>query len=261
MLKAIQKLIVAKERLGFLQLLIHIYSYPKRKKFVKRYGNVVKLQVSNEEKFTLIWKNNIWSSKESKSGPGSTLKVTERFRQDLPRILDEFNIKSVFDGPCGDFHWMSKIDMSKVDYVGGDIVKDLIDQLNQKFASDKIRFIHHDLTRDAIPECDLVINRDCLFHFSYSDILKFFSKFLESEAKFLLTTSHDNFINFSNSDIITGDFRLLDLFAEPFSFPMDFLFKVPEPGDVDLPSRGVILWNRDQVIHSFNNLGSYLRGL
>ena len=238
-----------------------MFNYPKRKKFAKRYNNVVKLKVSNEEKFTLIWNRNIWSSRESKSGPGSTLGVTMRFREDLPLILEEFEVKRVFDGPCGDFHWMKEIDLNGISYVGGDIVKPLIEELNQKYLSETISFVHHDLTQDRIPDCDLVINRDCLFHFSYADICLFLSKFIESGAKFLLTTSHDNFNGFKNSDIITGDFRLLDLFAAPFCFPKEYLFKVPEPGDFDLPSRGIFLWNREQVITAYDKLYSYISGL
>jgi hypothetical protein len=40
----------------------------------------------------------------------------------------------------------------------------------------------------------------------------------KTEYKYLLTTTHIVDQNFVNSNIQTGDFRLIDLFREPFSF-------------------------------------------
>ena len=35
-------------------------------------------------------------------------------------------ITSVLDIPCGDFNWMQKVDLSNIEYIGADIVEELI---------------------------------------------------------------------------------------------------------------------------------------
>jgi hypothetical protein len=60
--------------------------------------------------------------------------------------------------------------------------------------------------------------RDCLFHFSYNDINKFLKNINKIKYKYLLTTTHIVKKNFINRDIITGDFRIINLFSYPFNF-------------------------------------------
>ena len=64
---------------------------------------------SKENVFASIWRNNYWGNGESLSGPGSTLEQTENLRQKMPAMFDEMGIKSVFDAPCGDMHWMQHV--------------------------------------------------------------------------------------------------------------------------------------------------------
>ena len=45
--------------------------------------------------------------------------------------------------------------------------------------------------------------------------------FCNCEYEYLLTTTHIVKDNFSNSDIITGDFREINLFSRPFLFNRD----------------------------------------
>jgi hypothetical protein len=60
--------------------------------------------------------------------------------------------------------------------------------------------------------------RDCLFHLSYEDINKFLINLSNTNYNYLLTTTHTVNKDFENSNINTGDFRLIDLFSPPFSF-------------------------------------------
>lgn len=80
-----------------------------------------------------------------------------------------------------------------------------------------------------------MIVRDCLFHLSFSDINLFILNLKKSNIKYILTTTHSKqHDNFQNKDIITGDFRLIDLFSEPFNFSKSPLERIedylhPEP--------------------------------
>jgi hypothetical protein len=229
------------------EMLAFLLKFPVRKFTYIRYQRIIRTGQNLEDRFTRIWKTNIWGSLESRSGEGSTLRMTENIRAELPIIFEKFQIRSVFDGPCGDFNWMREVDLSRVDYIGADIVEPVIAILRNSFSKTNVNFLHHDLTRDPMPECDLILNRDCLFHFSYEDIFKYLVKFLESNSKYILTTSHKNSGEFRNRNIETGDFRLLDLFDYPFSFSREFLYKVEEPGTSKHAPRALYLWTRKQV--------------
>src|SRR5688572_773801 len=93
---------------------------------------------SNPRKvFNRIYHGNEWGSKESVSGPGSTLKTTEDLRKELPGFLKSLGIKSMLDAPCGDCNWISKIDLSNIDYTGVDIVPELIESNKKKYPDKK----------------------------------------------------------------------------------------------------------------------------
>ena len=172
------------------------------------------------QRFTWIYQNDYWQSKESVSGTGSTLKYTENLRKELPSLFQKFGIHRVFDAPCGDFNWMSQL-LREVDvsYIGGGIVEPLIRTLEERHRTDRISFVHIDLISGMFPPADLMICRDCLFHLSYSDTRSVLENFVASGIPYLLTTSHKNDGTIVNRDIQTGSFRVMDLFAPPYNFP------------------------------------------
>lgn len=175
----------------------------------------------NEEVFTKIYESNYWGNAESRSGIGSTLLRTEITRSEIRFIINKFSIEKVVDAPCGDFNWFSEliqdIDIDiDIDYTGYDIVESLIIQNTQYYGGKGIKFLHGDITSGNLEDCDLLIVRDALFHFSFNDIRKFFKNLERVDFKYLLTTTFETDVNFENIDIRTGDFREIDLFKEPF---------------------------------------------
>ena len=174
----IKKILISLKSLGLkktaIKIIFKIFNFfslklYKRKKFEK---NLFKIR-SIEERFNKIYYTNYWLDSESRSGTGSSLKSTKNVRFHLPKIIERFKIKRLFDAPCGDFNWMSKVlkDID-IDYTGADIVEDLIVS-NKKNKKNNIKFIKLDIRIDKLPASDLMICRDCLFHFSYEDIFKF----------------------------------------------------------------------------------------
>jgi len=178
--------------------------------------------MNEKEIFTNIYKNNSWGSKESFSGTGSTLDATKYIRNELFAILKKYEIKSMLDIPCGDFNWMKCVDLSEIDYLGADIVKELIEK-NSKENPEK-KFVEMNLLKDDIPKFDLILCRDCLFHFSFDDIKKALCNIKKSRSKYVLTTSF-NWKSFQNIDIKTGAWRRLNLELEPINLPspLDFI--------------------------------------
>jgi hypothetical protein len=52
-----------------------------------------------------------------------------------------------------------------MEYMGGDIVEKLIQQNQSKYGDPHTRFITIDIVKDLLPQADLWLCRDCLFHF------------------------------------------------------------------------------------------------
>lgn len=167
------------------------------------------------EVFDAIYDSNHWGGSESRSGTGSSIAQTHVIRQALPEILATLGCRSILDAPCGDFNWLSRVPLD-VDYVGYDVVERVIVQNKTRYASSRVRFVHADITSSPLPAVDLILCRDCLVHFSYADIYLALRRFLDSGARYLLTTT---FPGRSNRDIATGDWRPLDFEREPFRFP------------------------------------------
>ena len=197
--------------------------------------------------FTSIFRNNYWGSEESLSGPGSTIKYTQNIRLKIPTMFDEMGIKSVFDAPCGDMHWMHHLlNGANFRYLGGDIVDELVVINKKKFANDKVNFISFDITTDVFPLADVWLCRAVFYHLSNRDIYLALEKFVNSKIKFILTTNHITSENHVNKDIKTGDWRLLNLTLPPFNFSFEPLWEVDDYIDPHPPAT-LTLWTREQV--------------
>ena len=214
-------------------------------------------QKSIEEKFDKIYESNYWSDNQSRSGAGSSLKSTKNIRTHLPIIINKYNIKSIFDAPCGDLNWMSYILKElNIDYHGSDIVEKIIISNNEKFSNDKVTFSKKNIITDEFPNYDLMICRDLLFHFSYKNIFLFFNNFISSKIKYLLTTSNLNENkNFTNTDIVTGDYRLLDLFSEPFNFEKNYIYTFDDRNSLEVHSfKQMYLFSREKLIKDIKKI-------
>ena len=170
-----------------------------------------------EERFRHIYKSNHWDDAESVSGPGSTLEETEPIRRELPSLLKELGATSLLDLPCGDFHWMQHTDLSGIDYIGGDLVGELIERNQARHARDGVSFRKLDLVHDKLPQVDAVLCRDCLVHLSFADAHVALANVVRSGAGWLLTTSFPRVER--NDDIVTGQWRPLNLTRPPFNLP------------------------------------------
>jgi hypothetical protein len=178
--------------------------------------------------FTEHYRNNGWGSSESVSGTGSTVGQTAVVREILLQIVRTYEIGTVLDIPCGDFNWMRLVDLP-VRYIGADIVDDLVAENNRKFANPGCSFIKLDLTEDPLPQADLIMCRDCLFHFSFEHIAKALTNIKGSGARFVLATTNSRLDR--NRNIVTGGWRRLNLRKPPFSLPEPLMLideKIPD---------------------------------
>ena len=169
------------------------------------------------ERFEHIHRANDWQDEESVSGPGSNTEQTTAVIGIIESILKEYKPDVLVDIPCGDFGWMSKVDLGNTSYIGGDIVSAIIEANHKKFDGPERRFIKVDLLSDPIPKGDILLVRDCLVHLNTHQIKTIVSRIKKSEIQYLLTTTFTG--KHLNHDIHTGDWRPLNLENHPFQFP------------------------------------------
>lgn len=208
-------------------------------------------QIDYWDVFDIIYRSNLWNDLGNRSGPGSRLAFTNNAISGIQKIIGQFSIQSILDLPCGDFYWMQKVNLENVNYLGADIVIDLISNNQEQFAKNHIGFANLDLISDSLPKADLMINRDCLVHFSYKDIFSAVQNILNSEIEYLLTTTFTKLT--LNFDIVTGDWRPINLERPPFNFPKPSLL-IKENVDPEharaFRGKSLALWETAKLRHS-----------
>jgi hypothetical protein len=197
---------------------------------------------SAEDIFSEIYATNAWRSEESKSGCGSTLEATAELRQVLPQLLRDLGIEVLIDAPCGDFNWMRHVDLPVRQYIGGEIVPALVDQLNAQYANDTRRFMLLDLTKNALPPGDALFCRDLFLHLSFADIERVKQNFLQSECQYLIASTYPNVR--TQFDILTGEARSVNLLSAPLNWPEPIRLINDRAGEHLDRRMGV--WRRDQ---------------
>ncbi len=168
------------------------------------------------QRFEYIHRHNLWGCEDSVSGNGSTLAETANLRAAIPPLLLEIGAASVLDVPCGDFGWLSEVELG-VPYTGADIVRELVEANQSRYGRSGRGFVRLDLTADNLPAADLVLCRDCLVHLGYANIARALANIRASGARWLLTTSFPRLQ--TNCDIEDGDWRPLNFEMPPFEFP------------------------------------------
>jgi hypothetical protein len=174
-------------------------------------------RLSLAERFARMHETNLWAGTESRSGVGSGMAATARVRAELPGLLRQLGVQRLVDVPCGDFHWMSHVDLPGIDYVGGDIVEAIVAENQGRYGRDGRRFVHVDLTTGPLPAADAVLCRDCLVHLSFANIERAFRAIRQSGARYLIATTFPE--HQQNAEVTDGDWRPLNLERAPFHLP------------------------------------------
>ena len=166
------------------------------------------------------------SSKETRSGPGSTLEGTRQLRVALPRLLEKWKIRVVNDAGCGDLNWISGLNLAGIEYRGFDL-RGLSGTEAARLGTMKagVRSVNElDITSEVMPPADLIICKDVLIHLPHALALEALKLFKQA-APLLLSTSDPTV---KNIDIFAGQFRPVNLMAPPFNLG-EPLEKIEEP--------------------------------
>ena len=216
-------------------------------RLIQRYSGqrLVKRFENPEDRFRHIYETNHWDEIESVSGPGSTLKETELLRQKIRKLLSELEASSLLDLPCGDFHWMQHVDLTGINYIGGDLVSKLVDRNQAKHACEGVDFRKIDLVNDTLPLVDVILCRDCLVHLSFADVQAAFVNIIKSNAKWLLTTDFPSVTR--NNDIVTGQWRPINLMLPPFNLPAPTQIIAENCLEIEFGDKNLSLWSVEEL--------------
>lgn len=230
-------------------------AYKRRK---RRRMDRINASMSTEEVFTRIYREGEWggssaSGEEPCSGEGSMAKtIVDPYVERIKAVLDALGLtsKTVVDLGCGDFRVGQRLTSLAGNYVGVDIVEDLIKSHREQFGSESVSFEHRNLITDELPPGEVCFVRQVLQHLSNEQVKEILPKL--QKYPFSIITEHyprkDQFVE-PNVDKVQGQgVRLyagsgVYLDEAPFGIETGRMFpilEVPSVGFVDLPDPGVI---------------------
>ncbi|HEX6858906.1 MAG TPA: WlaTC/HtrL family glycosyltransferase [Caulobacteraceae bacterium] len=128
--------------------------------------------------------------RETRSGPLSTLEGTAALRPALERWLKAHGVRRLVDAGCGDFNWLSAVDLGGLQlYAGYDIVPELIKRNQELYGGRRGHFFTTgDITRTPLVACDAILCRHVLGDLPAAAAQGALENFRASGATWLLAT-------------------------------------------------------------------------
>ena len=207
-------------------------NYWLRKIFVtKIFQNLIKDKSAlRKTVFTSIFKSKHWAHGDmpdeyiSVSGHGSNINTEQSSNliSSLVEFIKKNKINSILDMPCGDFLWMNKLlKQTEIrNYLGLDIVEEIIDQNIKLYENENIRFRSCDIVDyETSEEFDLVLMRDFFIHTNNEDIRRILMNIKKMNIKYF---AFENYSISKNVDVIPGKHRKINLKLDPFNLMEPF---------------------------------------
>lgn len=167
--------------------------------------------------FTATYRFGGWvhaGDQESRSGIGSSAAVTAGLVERIAAVMARLGCRSLVDVGCGDWNWFGQTAFD-FDYTGIDVVADVI-EANRRHERANVRFAVVNAIAEPIPTADFALCREVLFHLSFAHARAVVANIKQSARYLAATTDLDLWCN---SDIVTGDFRRINLLRRPYRFP------------------------------------------
>ena len=182
--------------------------------------------MNKDKKFSYIYKSKYWQNIKngSLSGGGSNEVSTSIIKSELKKFIKENDIKSIVDIPCGDWQWMSKINLDNINYMGCDVVEDLITSNISIYKKNNINFSIKNIIKDNLPNADLLIIRDLLVHLDDIDIILCLENIKKSNYRYIGITNYPKLKNnnkrlFGDSLRLGDKWRAINLSRAPYNLP------------------------------------------
>ncbi len=163
-------------------------------------------KMSVQDTFSKIYRNQVWgkNGEQFYSGPGSHGPASDMYCAAVTRFIQENGIRSVVDCGCGDFSIAKRIvEATDVQYVGVDVVPELIQHHRKNFQGPRVRFACANIIADDLPTADLYLVRQVLQHLTNDEIAKVLER-LSCVPKVLITEDFPSQPTSFNHDMTHG---------------------------------------------------------
>jgi len=193
------------------------------KKIIPNYILLLRLKLINKKKginnsdlkelFTSIYSKSMWNKKNDASEPfysgiGSRdIDTVNNYKNKIEIFLKSLNQElKIVDLGCGDFYVHSDLVYLSKSYYAVDIVKELIEFNKKKYSNLNVEFINLDITKDKLPEGNIILIREVLQHLSNHNIKNVLKNIKKNNYHYLIITEvlplEDNFI--ANKEFVDG---------------------------------------------------------
>jgi SAM-dependent methyltransferase len=163
------------------------------------------------EAFERVYRRNEWGQG---SGPGSSPANTIEYRAFVSRFIEANGIRRVTDLGCGDWQFSHLMDLSSVEYLGLDVVPEIVERNRSHFSQPNLRFEVF-ASLEALPRGDLLLAKEVLQHLPNSIINEYLDA-IRRKYRFALLTNSTEPRNLANCEIEPGGFRPIRLEKPPF---------------------------------------------
>lgn len=126
-----------------------------------------------EAEFAIVYSEQEWGRSPQQqfcSGKGSQPENFAAYVEFVNHYIRDNGIRKVLDIGCGDYQVAARLDLGDAEYLGVDIVTELIDHNSRRYGSSRVRFAQLDAGVDPLPDADLCLIRQVLQHWSDEDI-------------------------------------------------------------------------------------------
>ena len=192
--------------------------------------------LGRRETFEAIYREHLFGTIPGErfySGNGSVGRFNDSYCESAAQLIREKGISSIVDLGCGDFRIGARLAPLVTDYVGVDIVPDLIEHNRREYGSKHVSFTCLDIVEDPLPKGDLCLVRQVLQHLNNAEITKVLSKL--GLYRWVLVTENVSAgeVKFPNVDHVHGpETRLVEgsgvfLTKPPFSLVATKTWNLP----------------------------------
>jgi len=165
--------------------------------------------------FAAIYRADAWTNG---SGPGSLPSVNRPYIAFLEAFIRNNGVRRIIDVGCGDFQLMAAVDLSGVDYIGYDVVDEVVDANRRRHGCENRSFREMPSSLEELTTGDLAIVKDVLIHLDNETSYGLLESLLRKNRFVLAVNNWSADANAYNRDIAPGAFRPVDVSLPPFSF-------------------------------------------
>ena len=140
--------------------------------------------------FNEIYAKNSWGGDQGTfhSGSGSTGNHAHLYAEAIKNFIREYDVRRVVDLGCGDFRVGAQLLGTGIEYIGIDIVENLVGENQRLYGDGRVSFRCSNIIEDELPEADLCLIRQVLQHLSNDQIVRVMRNV--NRYRYVLVTEH-----------------------------------------------------------------------